>query len=130
MQTDTQTSVGNHRKTRFGPAARWQIVQEHTAGGMPLALVARKHRVAVGTLYLWRRELMAKPLRLTDPPVDLHAELEAARRRIRQLERALADTACGKAILEDAVEILQKKLVSPASVSPKPSSTKKKRGTR
>lgn len=129
MQTDTQTSVGNHRKTRFSPAARWQIVQEHTAGGMPLALVARKHRVAVGTLYLWRRELMAKPLRLTDPPVDLFAELEKVRRENQQLKRAIADMAVGKAILEDAVEILQKKLVEPASASPRPSSTKK-RGTR
>ena len=76
MQIESQTSVGNHRKTRFSPAARWQMLLEHTAGGVPLALVARKHRVAVGTLYRWRRELMAKPLRLIDPPVDLFAELE------------------------------------------------------
>ena len=44
MQIELQTRVGNHRKTRFNPAARWQMLLEHTAGGVPLALVARKHR--------------------------------------------------------------------------------------
>jgi hypothetical protein len=69
---------------------------------------------------------MAKPLRLIDPPVDLFAELEKVRRENQQLKRAIADMAVGKAILEDAVEILQKKLATPASGSPKPSSTKKR----
>lgn len=129
MQTETQTITGNHRRTRFASAARWQILQEHTAGGVPLALVARKHKVSVGTLYLWRREFMAKPQRTLDLPADLLTELERVRRENLQLKRAIADMAVGKAILEDAVEILQKKLVTPASGSPKRSS-KRKRGTR
>ncbi len=118
MNTNEEATPKAETKRRFTLEVKYMILKEHRESGVPVSLLARKYQVHPITIYQWKRALMKKSEE-SYPSIDYRVEYERIQQENKQLKKALADMAVGKCILEDAVEILKKKLVPQKFKSPK-----------
>ncbi|HVE49675.1 MAG TPA: IS3 family transposase [Casimicrobiaceae bacterium] len=98
--------LGAERRRRWSTQEKLAIVRETYEPGMSVSLVARKHGVNPNQLFHWRKlerigALTAVGCGETVVPA---AELDAARRQIRELQRLLGKKTLEVEILKEAVE--------------------------
>ena len=99
--------LGAERRRRWAAAEKVGMVRETYEPGMTVSLVARRHGINPNQLFHWRKlerigALTAVEAGQTVVPA---AELEAARRQIRELQRLLGKKAFEVEILKEAVEV-------------------------
>jgi transposase len=99
--------LGSERRRRWSVSEKLSMVRETYEPGMTVSLVARKHGVNPNQVFHWRKlervgALTAVGAGETVVPA---AELEAARRQIRELQRLLGKKTLKAEILKEAVEV-------------------------
>jgi len=99
------------RRRRWSAAEKMAMVRETFQTGMTVSLVARRHGVNPNQIFHWRKlvrlgELAAAYAGKTVNPA---AELEAARRQIRALQRLLGKKTLEAEILKEAAEVAHRR---------------------
>ena len=99
--------LGTERRRRWSASEKLSMVRETYEPGMTVSLVARKHGINPNQVFHWRKlerigALTAVGAGETVVPA---AELEAARRQIRELQRLLGKKTLEAEILKEAVEV-------------------------
>jgi transposase len=99
------------RRRRWSATEKLAIVRETYEPGMSVSLIARKHGVNPNQIFHWRKlerigALTAVGAGETVVPV---AELDAARRQIRELQRLLGKKTLEVEILKEAVEVARER---------------------
>jgi transposase len=99
--------LGAERRRRWAASEKLAMVRETYEPGMTVSLVARQHGINPNQLFHWRKlervgALTAVGAGETVVPA---AELEAARRQIRELQRLLGKKTLEAEILREAVEV-------------------------
>lgn len=107
------TSV--ERRRRFSPSEKKAIVEETYRPGTSVSEVARRHGIAPGQVFRWRRAMEQGALvgvSAEDSVVPV-GEVRQLQQRIRQLERVLGQKTVEVEILKEAVKVgREKKLIS------------------
>ena len=103
--------LGAERRRRWSAAEKVGMVRETYEPGMTVSLVARRHGINPNQLFHWRKlerigALIAVEAGETVVPA---AELEAARRQIRELQRLLGKKSFEVEILKEAVEVARER---------------------
>ena len=103
--------LGVERRRRWSAAEKVSMVRETYEPGMTVSLVARRHGINPNQLFHWRKlerigALIAVEAGETVVPA---AELEAARRQIRELQRLLGKKSFEVEILKEAVEVARER---------------------
>jgi transposase len=103
--------LGAERRRRWAASEKLAIVRETYEPGMTVSLVARQHGINPNQLFHWRKlerigALTAVGAGETVVPA---AELEAARRQIRELQRLLGKKTLEAEILREAVEVARER---------------------
>ena len=103
--------LGSERRRRWSASEKLSMVRETYEPGMTVSLVARKHGVNPNQVFHWRKlerigSLTAVGAGETVVPA---AELEAARRQIRELQRLLGKKTLEAEILREAVEVARER---------------------
>jgi transposase len=103
--------LGAERRRRWSVAEKLAMVRETYEPGMTVSLVARKHGVNPNQVFHWRKlermgALTAVEAGETVVPL---AELESARRQIRELQRLLGKKTLEVEILREAVEVARER---------------------
>ena len=103
--------LGAERRRRWSAAEKVGLVRETYEPGMTVSLVARRHGINPNQLFHWRKlerigALIAVEAGETVVPA---AELEAARRQIRELQRLLGKKSFAVEILKEAVEVARER---------------------
>lgn len=99
------------RRRRWSATEKVAIVHETYQPGMTVSLVARKHGINPNQVFHWRKlerigALTAVEAGQTVVPA---AELEAARRQIRELQRLLGKKTLEAELLKEAVEVARER---------------------
>jgi len=103
--------LGAERRRRWSAAEKLAMVRETYEPGMTVSLVARRHGINPNQLFHWRKlerigALTAVEAGETVVPI---AELDAARRQIRELQRLLGKKTLEAEILKEAVEVARER---------------------
>ena len=103
--------LGVERRRRWSAAEKLAMVRETYEPGMTVSLVARRHGINPNQLFDWRKlerigALTAVEAGETVVPI---AELDAARRQIRELQRLLGKKTLEAEILKEAVEVARER---------------------
>ena len=103
--------LGVERRQRWSAAEKLAMVRETYEPGMTVSLVARRHGINPNQLFHWRKlerigALTAVEAGETVVPI---AELDAARRQIRELQRLLGKKTLEAEILKEAVEVARER---------------------
>jgi transposase len=103
--------LGAERRRRWSAGKKVAMVRETYEPGMTVSLIARKHGINPNQLFHWRKlerigALTAVGAGETVVPA---AELEAARRQIRELQRLLGKKTLEAEILKEAVEVARER---------------------
>ena len=103
--------LGAERRRRWSAAEKVGMVRETYEPGMTVSRVARRHGINPNQLFHWRKlerigALIAVEAGETVVPA---AELEAARRQIRELQRLLGKKSFEVEILKEAVEVARER---------------------
>ena len=82
---------GIQRRRRYSLDQKLAVLAEAAQPGMSISYVARRHGIAPSLLFGWRRRMTegGKEAVRADDEVVANAELRAAQKRIRELERVL-----------------------------------------
>ncbi len=101
--------LGVQRRRRWTPSEKLAMVRETFEPGMSVSLVARKHGVNPNQLFQWRKLERTGALAAvgSGEAVVPAAELDRARRQIRELQRLLGKKSMENEILKEAVELAQ-----------------------
>ena len=99
------------RRRRWSAAEKLAMVRETYALGMTVSLVARKHGVNPNQVFHWRKLERIGALTAVEAGESVvpAAELEAARRQIRELQRLLGKKTLETEILKEAVEVARER---------------------
>ena len=99
------------RRRRWSASEKLAMVRETYEPGMTVSLVARRHGVNPNQVFHWRKlERMGALMAVgTGETVVPAAELEAARRQIRELQRLLGKKTLEAEILREAVEVARER---------------------
>ena len=106
---------GIQRRRRYSLDQKLAVLAEAAQPGMSISFIARKHGISPSLLFGWRRRMTegGKEAVRADDEVVASAELRAAQKRIRELERVLGKKTLENEILREAVKIVhEKKLIS------------------
>lgn len=99
------------RRRRWSLTEKMAMVRETYEPGMSVSLVARRHGINPNQLFQWRK--LEKVGALTalgaGEPVVPAGELDAARKRIAELERLLGRKTLENEILKEAVEVARER---------------------
>ena len=103
--------LGAEGRRRWSASEKVAMVRETYEPGMTVSLVARQHGINPNQLFHWRKlerigALTAVGAGETVVPA---AELEAARRQIRELQRLLGKKTLEAEILREAVEVARER---------------------
>jgi transposase len=103
--------LGAEHRRRWSASEKLAMVRETYEPGMTVSLVARQHGINPNQLFHWRKlerigALTAVGAGETVVPV---AELEAARRQIRELQRLLGKKTLEAEVLREAVEVARER---------------------
>ena len=103
--------LGVERRRRWSVAEKLAMVRETYELGMTVSLVARKHGVNPNQVFHWRKLERIGALTAVEAgeTVVPAAELEAARRQIRELQRLLGKKTLETEILKEAVEVARER---------------------
>lgn len=103
--------LGAERRRRWSAAEKVAMVRETYEPGMTVSLVARKHGVNPNQVFHWRKLERIGALTAVEAgeTVVPAAELEAARRQIRELQRLLGKKTLESEILKEAVEVARER---------------------
>lgn len=103
--------LGAERRRRWSAAEKVSMVRETYEPGMTVSLVARRHGINPNQLFHWRKLERIGALTAVEAgeTVVPAAELEAARRQIRELQRLLGKKAFEVEILKEAVEVARER---------------------
>lgn len=103
--------LGAARRRRWAASEKLAMVRETYEPGMSVSLVARRHGVNANQLFQWRKleRIGALTAVGAGEAVVPAAELEAARRQIRELQRLLGKKTLETEILKEAVELAQER---------------------
>ena len=99
------------RRRRWSAAEKLAMVRETYELGMTVSLVARKHGVNPNQVFHWRKleRIGALTAGEAGETVVPAAELESARRQIRELQRLLGKKTLEVEILREAVEVARER---------------------
>ncbi len=103
--------LGVEHRRRWSAAEKLAMVRETYEPGMTVSLVARKHAVNPNQVFHWRKLERIGALTAVEAgeTVVPAAELEAARRQIRELQRLLGKKTLETEILKEAVEVARER---------------------
>jgi transposase len=103
--------LGAERRRRWSAAEKVSMVRETYEPGMTVSLVARRHAINPNQLFHWRKLERVGALTAVEAgeTVVPAAELEAARRQIRELQRLLGKKSFEVEILKEAVEVARER---------------------
>jgi transposase len=103
--------LGAERRRRWSAAEKLSMVRETYEPGMTVSLVARRHGINPNQLFHWRKLERIGALTAVEAgeTVVPAAELEAARRQIRELQRLLGKKSFEVEILKEAVEVARER---------------------
>lgn len=99
------------RRRRWSVAEKMSMVRETYEPGMSVSLVARRHGVNPNQLFQWRKLEKAGALTAVGAGEQVvpAGELDAARRRIAELERLLGRKTMENEILKEAVAVARER---------------------
>lgn len=99
------------RRRRWSVPEKMAMVRETYEPGMSVSLVARRHGVNPNQLFQWRKLEKAGALTAVGAGEQVvpAGELDAARRRIAELERLLGRKTMENEILKEAVEVARER---------------------
>ena len=99
------------RRRRWSASEKLAMVRETYEPGMTVSLVARRHGVNPNQVFHWRKLERVGALTAVSAGemVVPAAELEAARRQIRELQRLLGKKTLEAEILREAVEVARER---------------------
>ena len=99
--------LGAASRRRWTAAEKLAMVRETYEPGMSVSLVARRHGINPNQIFHWRKleRIGALTAVGAGESVVPAAELEAARRQIRELHRLLGEKTLEVEILKEAVEL-------------------------
>lgn len=123
MKNGTKIQIekaGPNGRRRFTPEQKKALLAEAEEPGQSISEVARRYSLAPSMMFAWRRAMTdgANEGLSKGERVVAESELKAAKKRIKQLERALGRQTMENEILKEAVEVAhEKKLISPAAYS-------------
>ena len=102
---------GIQRRRRCTLDQKLAVLAEAAQPGMSISYVARRHGIAPSLLFGWRRRMTegGKEAVRADDEVVANAELRAAQKRIRELERVLGKKTLENEILREAVKVAHEK---------------------
>lgn len=107
---DVEVLAGQRRR-RWTATEKLAMVRETYQAGMSVSLVARQHGVNPNQIFQWRR--LERDGALTavgaGESVVPAAELDGARRQIRELQRLLGKKTLEAEILKEAVEVARER---------------------
>ena len=103
--------LGAERRRRWSATEKLAMVRETYEPGMTVSLVARRHRINPNQLFHWRKLERIGALTAVEAgeTVVPAAELEAARRQIRELQRLLGKKTLEVEILKEAMEVARER---------------------
>ena len=103
--------LGVEHRRRWSAGEKLAMVRETYEPGMTVSLVARKHGVNPNQVFHWRKLERIGALTAVEAgeTVVPAAELEAARRQIRELQRLLGKKTLEAEILKEAVEVARER---------------------
>ena len=103
--------LGAERRRRWSAPEKLAMVRETYEPGMTVSLVARSHRINPNQLFHWRKLERIGALAAVEAgeTVVPAAELEAARRQIRELQRLLGKKTLEAEILKEAMEVARER---------------------
>jgi transposase len=103
--------LGAEHRRRWAASEKLAMVRETYEPGMTVSLVARQHGINPNQLFHWRKleRLGALTAVGAGETVVPAAELEAARRQIRELQRLLGKKTLEAEILREAVEVARER---------------------
>jgi transposase len=99
------------RRRRWSAAEKVAIVHETYQPGMTVSLVARKHGINPNQVFHWRKLERVGALTAIEAGATVvpAAELEVARRQIRELQRLLGKKTLEVELLKEAVEVARER---------------------
>jgi transposase len=114
------------RRRRFTAEEKRQLVEEATAPGSSISLVARRHEISSSLLFRWRRLMEQGGLESlgADELVVPASEAKQLRSRVRELERLLGKKTLEAEILKEALELTRPKKLWLRSNWPGPGDSK------
>jgi transposase len=103
--------LGAERRRRWSAVEKLAMVRETYELGMTVSLVARRHDINPNQLFHWRKLERIGALTAVEAGESVvpAAELEAARRQIRELQRLLGKKTLEAEILKEAVEVARER---------------------
>jgi transposase len=103
--------LGAERRRRWTAVEKLAMVRETYEAGMTVSLVAREHGVNPNQVFHWRKLERIGALTAVEAgeTVVPAAELESARRQIRELQRLLGKKTLEVEILREAVEVARER---------------------
>jgi transposase len=103
--------LGAERRRRWMAVEKLAMVRETYEAGMTVSLVAREHGVNPNQVFHWRKLERIGALTAVEAgeTVVPAAELESARRQIRELQRLLGKKTLEVEILREAVEVARER---------------------
>ncbi len=113
--------LGAAARRRWTAAEKLAMVRETYEPGMSVSLVARKHGINPNQIFHWRKleRIGALTAVGSGESVVPAAELDAARRQIRELQRLLGKKTLEVEILKEAVEVARdRKWIARSSLLP------------
>lgn len=95
------------RRRRWSPEEKLAMIRESLEPGQSVSAVARRNRINVNQLYLWRKLYQVGSLTAVsaDKALEPASELRDALMQIRELQRILGIKTMELEILKEAVEI-------------------------
>ena len=103
--------LGAERRRRWSTAEKLAMVRETYEPGMTVSLVARRCGVNPNQLFHWRKLERVGALTAVEAGESVvpAAELDAARRQIRELQRLLGKKTLEAEILKEAMEVARER---------------------
>ena len=101
------------KRKYFTREKRQLIVQEHFSSGLLIAVLARKYGIHAITLYAWKRQMnQKKEISEIDPEFirKLIDENDRLKNEVHALKAKVGDLAVRNDILQDGIDIIQKKV--------------------
>ena len=112
-----------HKKRKYFTQEKKQlIVQEHYSSGVEIPVLARKYGIHAITLYAWKRQMKHKKVPSEIDPEfirKLIEENDRLKNENQNLKAKVGDLAVRIDILNDGMDIIQKKAALNALGSPK-----------
>lgn len=90
-----------------------QIIEEHCINGLSISALSRKYGIHSVTLYSWKRSIMndknTKSELTSEELADAFKKIDEQEKKIKYLEKIVADKAIENAILQESVDTALKK---------------------